>query len=188
MQIRKLVKILGECPYIIADYGEYLGIGSNLCHDLIKVTKKNFKLTYALAMFNSGREALVNANEPILVHIWDKLTELINSGKINEIFNNNDELSIKIPVFYVDYDFNIIESYTDKFEWPNTTYDGKLINSECFKTKKEAINHALYDLKYYTSTLQESITELTERLNTSIGKLNKNKQIMTELSQELKNF
>lgn len=77
MQIRKLIKILGECPYIIADYGKYLGIGSNLYHDLIKVTKKYFKLTYALAMFNIGREALVNANGPVLVNIWDKNKQIM---------------------------------------------------------------------------------------------------------------
>ena len=46
MKARKLKEILGETGYIIADFGDYIGIGNGYIHDIIhldKRTKKNRK-------------------------------------------------------------------------------------------------------------------------------------------------
>lgn len=96
MKARHLTKLLNNTGYTVGDFGKYISVGSPLCHDLIKLDKESFKITYALDTFREGRKALENKSE--LLFIWDKLHELVASGEIKEIIEGNDTLENPLPV------------------------------------------------------------------------------------------
>jgi len=140
MKARLLKKILNNTGYTVGNYGDYIAIGSPLCHDLIKVTKDGFKMTYALDTWHKGREAL---NHPELIFIWDKLLELIASGEIKEIVNGVDEIENPLPVYTCE-DGALIATFTDAYGWPNTTIDGIIMHDNTyFKTHQEAIDYGI---------------------------------------------
>ncbi len=58
MKARYLRKLLNGTTYRVGNHGEYIAVGSPLCHDLIKVDKATLKLTYALDYDRVGRNAL----------------------------------------------------------------------------------------------------------------------------------
>lgn len=148
MKARKLNKILNNPGYIIADYGEYIGIGSSMCHDLIKLDEETLNIKYALDTFREGRKALKNVT---LLFIWDTLIELIENGEIEDILFENDEMENPLPVYTFE-DGELVKSFTDKYGWPNTTFDGKLMyNNTHFKTPAEAIEQGI---KEYTASLE----------------------------------
>ena len=99
MKARLLKKILNDPGYSIANYRDYIAVGSSLCHDLIKVDVKTLKLTYALDTFKQGRRSLEKDGKSQLLFIWDKLQELIDNGEINSIINENDIIENPLPVF-----------------------------------------------------------------------------------------
>lgn len=157
MKSRALEKLLNYPNYIIADFGDYIGIGSSLCHKLIKLTKKDLEISYALDAFHKGKSAL--DYEP-LIFIWEKLEELISTGEIHDIINGNDDLEEKITVYFFDENHIIQESYTDKLGWPNTTFDGKLMyDNVFFPTREEAVNNEISELKCSLDIYKESLNE-----------------------------
>ena len=84
-----------------------------------------------------------NFDDVINPLIFDKLDELIASGEIADIIEQNDEIDNKIPVFYISKG-ELKESHTDEFGWPNTTFDGHMMhNNTHFKTKEEAIAYGI---------------------------------------------
>lgn len=54
------------------------------------------------------------------MNIWNKLEELIESGEIKAILEENDTIENPIPVYY-EKDGEIIETYCYELGWPNTT-------------------------------------------------------------------
>lgn len=172
MQSRLLKQILNT-SYIIADYDLYIGIGTSLCHDLITINKTTFKLKYALD-YNTDFD------------IWHKLKELISNNKIQEIINGYDELNIKLPIFYINNSGNIIESYTDEYGYPNTTYDGKLMyDNYFFKTKKDAILNALERYEIRVNTFLDNIAQYEYELKINKENINTTNDIIINLKNEL---
>ena len=132
MKARLLRKVLNDTGYTVGDYQDYIAVGSQLCHDLIKVEKSTLNVTYALDTFRKGRLAI---SHPELQFIWDKLHELISSGEINDIIEGNDHLENPLPVYTVQ-DGKLVEKFTDAYGWPNCTADGIIMyNNTYFKTK-----------------------------------------------------
>jgi hypothetical protein len=159
MKSRKLKKILNNTDYSIGDHGEYIAVGSPLCHDLFSVNKETLKVKYALDTWNKGRKALEREGYEEGLFIWDKLHELVQTGEIKEIIEGHDEISPKLPVFYCE-DGKLIESFTDKYGWPNTTYDGVLMyDNTHFKTKVEALKQGIRETKTWAKILNEQIVE-----------------------------
>jgi hypothetical protein len=172
----RLLKEILNTSYIIADYDSYIGIGSHMCHNLISIDKTTFKLKYALD-YNSAD-----------FDIWNKLEELISNNKMIDIINGNDELDIKLPVFYMNTEGNIIESYTDEYGYPNTTYDGKLMyDNYFFKTKREAIIDSLERYKIRVNTFLDNIAQYESDLKTNKEKLKTSRDIINNLEIELTN-
>jgi hypothetical protein len=148
MKARLLRKLLNNTEYSVKNNREYIAVGSPLCHDLISVNKKTLKLKYALDTFGGGRQSVVDRRHPELLFIWDKLQELIDSGQIKEIIEGVDEIENPLPV-YTFSDEKLIETHTDKYGWPNTTYDGyPMYENRYFKTKEEAIKEAISEYEY----------------------------------------
>ena len=149
MKARLLTKILNNTKYTVNNNQDYIAIGSPLCHDLISVNKKFLKIRYALDTWNEGRLSVKHANEELLF-IWDKLQELIDNGQIKDIIDGVDIIENPLPVYTVKKG-ELIESFTDKYGWPNTTINGEIMyNNVWFKTKQEAIK---YGIEEYTAGL-----------------------------------
>ena len=178
----RLLKELLKTQYIIADYDSYIGIGSPRCHNLISIDKTTFKLKYALDYNNTDT---INKNSPMF-DIWNKLEELISNNTMIDIINGNDELDIKLPVFYMNTEGNIIESYTDEYGYPNTTHDGKLMyDNYFFKTKREAIIDSLERYKIRVNTFLDNIAQYERDLKINKEKLKTSRDIITNLEIEL---
>lgn len=183
MKVRFLRKILNNTEYIISDHGEYIAVGSVLCHDLIKVEKTSLKLSFALDTFNKGRSSIKN---PELEFIWDKLSELIKSGEIQAIINGYDEIETKIPVFYSTHERDIVESYTDELGWPNTTFDGQLMyDNYYFPTREQAVKDAFQCAKLSKTNLEERIQYLEKDLENLKKRLFRENAAIEKFSKEL---
>ncbi len=159
MKARKLKEILNNTRYIIGDYGEYIGVGSSMCHKLINIDKKSLEIKYALDYNNSGRAAI---NHEELLFIWDKLNELIENGILLCLIQGKDVLENPLPVFTIK-DGKLIEESCEEYGWPNTTDNGCVMyDNTYFKTKIEAIE---YGIKEYSSALSFKREMLEERLS-----------------------
>jgi hypothetical protein len=165
MKARLLKKILNDTKYTCNNNTDYIAIGSPLCHDLISVNKKTLKLKYALDTWNEGRAGLVKENKEEILFIWDKLQELINSGQIQEIINGSDEIENPLPVYTVK-NGELIQSFTDKYGWPNTTMDGFIMyENEWYKTRQEAIEYGISEYNAGLSILGRRKEEAQNELN-----------------------
>lgn len=181
MKARVLKSLLDDTAYIISNHQEYIAVGSDLCHDLIKVDKKSLKISYALDTWKEGRKSVQNKYE--LLFIWDKLQELIDSGEIHEIINGKDVIENPLPIFTI-RDGKIHQSVTDKYGYPNTDEDGFcLYSNEYFKTPEEAIEHGIeeleYSVKHYSKkvkNLEIELAEAKENLQKEINNLESLKQ------------
>jgi hypothetical protein len=178
MQARKLRKLLNDTEYTVAFYGDYIGIGSPLCHDLIKLDINTNKITYALDTFRKGR-ASIGSTE--LTFIWDKLHELVESGAISEIINSNDLIENPLPVYTVK-NGALLCTITDAYGWPNTTVEGYMMHDNTyFKTIAEAIEYGVGEYESRVNYLEERLKELQTECSGLEFKIQDNKNILLGL-------
>jgi len=143
MKARLLKKLLNNTGYTVNNQTECIAVGSPMCSDLISVDKKTLRIRYALDTFHEGRKSLENKTNTELLFIWDKLQGLIDSGEIHDIINGNDEIENPLPVWTFE-DGKLIETYTDKYGYPNTTVDGHIMYENThFKKRQDAIKKAI---------------------------------------------
>lgn len=169
MKARLLKKILNNTGYSVSNHGDYIAVGSPLCHDLISVNKEALKVKYALDTFREGRKCLEEKSnskgENELLFIWDKLHELIASGQIQDIINGKDEIENPLPVFTVE-DGKLVESVTDKYGWPNTDNNGfRMYDNTHFATPKKAIEYGISEYKSAKTNTISRIEELKSNLS-----------------------
>jgi hypothetical protein len=165
MKARKLKAILNNTGYILSDHRDYIAVGSPLCHNLLSIDKKELKIKIALDTWNEGRKSIKN---PEIEFIYDKLQELIDSGEIKDIIEGKDIIDKPLPVF-LSQGFDVIESVTDAYGWPNTDEQGRqLYNNTSFKTRSEAIIYTLSELGYGIRYSEERIAELVSKHNKEI--------------------
>lgn len=163
MQARKLKTLLNNTGYTVAFYDKYIGIGSPLCHDLIRLDVEDGKLKYALDTWRKGRESVLHHEE--LTFIWDKLQELVDSGEISEIINNNDVLENPLPVYTVKAG-KLHCTTTDAYGWPNVTVEGYMMHdNDYFKTVGEAVDYGIKEYEYRVKTFEERIVEVEKELD-----------------------
>lgn len=167
MKARLLKKILNNTGYIVNNNEEYIAVGSPLCHDLFSVNKKTLCLKYALD--RGGRSAMLNKGDKDgnneMLFIWDKLQELIDNGQIHDIITGQDELENPLPVFTVK-EGELIQTFTDKYGWPNTTINGDLMHdNDYFKTKEEAIAYGIKECEYWIKYSEERLIEDQEKID-----------------------
>lgn len=162
MKARKLKEILNNTRYTVAFYGDYVGIGSPLCHDLIKLEVKTNKITYALDTFHKGRSAI---GSPELEFIWDKLHEMVGNGGIAEIVNGNDIIENPLPVYTVMHGA-LVCTVTDAYGWPNVTVEGYMMHDNTyFKTATGAIECGIKEYEARISHLTERAKELNSEVD-----------------------
>lgn len=170
MKARLLKKLLSNTGYIVANHGKYIGVGSPLCHDLIKVEKDTLALTYALD--RRGRVALEEKSSVELRFIWDTLQDLIDSGELRDILDNDDVLENPLPVFTCNNGV-LVETTTDAYGWPNLTVSGEqMYNNSYFPSQSEAIEYGVREmgsaLKFAIERRQELVEEV-EKVNARIA-------------------
>ena len=139
MKARALRKELNNTGYAVSNGRACIKVGSPLCSDLFSVHKETLHIRYALDTFHKGREYLVGKGNEELLFIWDKLHELVESGKIKEFIDGEDEIENPLVVYSVS-NGELVTSHTDKYGWPNTTSDGTaMYDNTHFADKKKAI-------------------------------------------------
>jgi len=161
MKARLLTKILNNTGYTVNNNTDYIAVGSPLCHNLISVDKKTLKLKYALDIWNKGRESI---DDDELLFIWDKLQELIDSGQIKYLIEGVDVIENPLPVYTVE-DGKLIETFTDRYGWPNVTINGDIMyENTYFKTKLEAIEYGIKEYEAGMKMVQNTIDERRKEL------------------------
>lgn len=180
MKVRKLNKILGNPGYTISNQVDSLAIGSSLCHKLISLRIKDYKLIYALDAFNKGRSSI---QSEVLEGIWDKLTEMIQDKSILDILSGNDEIENPITVYYHEKG-KILETFTDKMGHPNTTIDGTLINNYShFQSKLQAIENAIKEEENWNFQLKKLLIQKTKEYKDSLDTIKKCESYIKMLKQ-----
>ncbi len=180
MKARLLTKILNDTKYCVNNNKDYIAVGSPMRHKLINVDKKTLELNYALDTFHEGRKALLSSNAELLF-IYDKLQELIDNGQIKDIIEGQDEIENPITVYTFE-DGKLIETFTDKLEWPNTTINGDIMyENTYFKDKKEAIEYGIKECRHYVKMFNEQISDWEEKLKERKDKLDTYKKYIENL-------
>ncbi len=186
MKARVLRKILNDTKYTVANYKGYIAIGSPMCHDLIKVTKETLGMEYALDYNHRGRETLQKDHQKELLFIWDKLAELIASGDIKPIIEENDVIENPITIYTV-RDGELITTFTAKNEYPNTTIDGFMIhNGEYHTTKLAALKDGIKEEEVSLEYDFERIKECGAELKTATDRFLKTESFLNSLKRQLK--
>ncbi len=169
MKARLLKKLMGECGYYPNDNTDYIALGSPLCHNLISVDKKTLDIKYALDTFKEGKEGLMKRSSYVdgvsnILKIWNRLEEIIQSGEILDVINGVDEIENPITIWTIN-NGELVQTYTDKMEWPNTTYDGKTIyENTYFDSKEKAIEYAIREYSAGVGILERSVERLSKDL------------------------
>lgn len=189
MKARLLKKLLNDTRYAVSDHDGYIAIGSPLCHDLISVNKQTKQIKYALDTWRKGRKAVDESGNEELAFIWDKLSELIASGEIEDIMNGVDHIENPLPVFTIRFG-KLVETTTDAYEWPNVTKEGWMMyENTCFKTKEGAIDSGIKDLGYWLDNLKERRSELAEeiqKVSDKIESILSNREALIKQREECK--
>ena len=147
------------------------------------MSEEPLTIKYALDTWKEGRKSLKRKDE--IAIIWDSLQELIDSGEIWNIWNENDNIESKRPVFYIE-NGHLIESHTDKYGWPNTTFDGVLMyNNTHFRDKEEAINSGIKNAEEWIKIMKEGKKELLDKLKKKDEIMQREWETIQRLKQEV---
>ena len=187
MKARLIKKILNNTGYIVGNYGEYIAVGSPLCHDLISVNKQTLKVKLGLDTFHKGRAALEGAGKSgaEMLFIYNKLEEMIASGEIVDIINGDDVLENPLPVFTFRLG-KIVETTTEKYGWPNVDNQGYVLHdNSSFKTRRECIQYAIKEIKYAIENDSSFIKERTEQLDARKHRKAENENTLNALLDDL---
>lgn len=146
-------------------------------------------MTYAMA--SNRKDPRSEINHLDLLFVWDRLTELIQSGKIQDIIEGQDDIDNLLAVYTVK-DGALISTVTDAYGWPNTTIDGIIMHDNTyFKTAAEALETGLREEEYHLSFLEDKVVEkrkelvnVMEKVNVTKARLSALKTLQSELPSE----
>jgi len=177
MKARLLRKLLNNTGYMIHFCDDKICIGSLYVSKLITVDAKTMEIKFALApsYVRNHRDSVCDGNSE-LVFIWDKLCELISTGELKDIIIFNDPTENMFPVYSVK-DGMLIEQFTDKIEYGNTTHDGELIyENSHYANKVEAVERGIMHLRgmhdMYSARIDALVRELDDVKKTKFKCMN----------------
>lgn len=184
MKVKVLREKLKNTKRTIADFGDYVAVGSSMCHNLFSIDKKTLILSYALDTFNEGRKSLEKEKFEEGLVIWDTLSELIASGEIVDIINGIDTCENPIDV-YTHKDGKIIKQQCEVFGWPNSTLCGDLMHKNThYLSYEDALKDALNDQESYEKQLIERASKRRIELEEIECKLASVKRNLVKLKLE----
>ena len=154
MKARKLKEILGETGYIIADFGDYIGIGNGYIHDIIHLDKRTKKI-----------ENKTWSDNEVLSNIYSKLNDLIDTPEFEYIIFGNDDIGGMFPVYFAEKG-NIVEEFTDEFGYPNVTHTGRLMYENThFRTVDQAIDQGISETEVAIQVCEQNIRDKQKELD-----------------------
>lgn len=164
----KAIKEKYKIEHIVQKRDNAICIGSGYIHDCIvvsfdgKITKK-----YKNGIYNDGW----STNEDLKRYQEEMIIDEEN-GELKKLIDLKDEFKVLLPIFTVD-DGILIETFCEKYDYPNTTIDGTLIyENTFFKTREEAIEHGLRDCKGFIKMLENRKKELEKEILEKDEKIN----------------
>ena len=81
-----------------------------------------------------------------------------------DVINGVDEIENPIAIWTIN-NGELVQTYTDKMEWPNTTYDGKTIyENTYFDSKEKAIEYAIREYSAGVSIMERSVNRISKDL------------------------
>ena len=170
------LKELLDIKHAVADYGEYIGIGSWYVHDLIRIDKKTFEVS---------KSSIVSDGE--LLRIFDELKN-INKTKMRDIVMGNNGEEYNKEVYYCESG-KIRKTYCKEYGYPNTTIDGVLMyDNTHYKNPLDAVVREIEGLKIGIKYTQNNIIDLDDNLRKQKEKLNEYMKEMEELKRVSENL
>lgn len=155
--IRKKYKI----EHIVQNIDNAICIGSGYVHDIIvisydgKIIKK-----YKNGVYNDGW----STNENLKRYQEEMIIDEEN-GELKKLIDLKDDFDVLLPIFTVE-DGVLIETFCEKYDYPNTTIEGYLIyENTFFKTREEAIDYGIRDCKSFIKMLEGRKKELEEEIS-----------------------
>lgn len=162
MQAIRLKKLLNT-NRPVADYGDYIGIGSSYIHNLISIDKKTRDIHYAI-YYRGGKFAI--QDEEIL-GLWNILEAIIHTPLFDEILEKNDEFDNPLPVYTVK-NGELFETQCAEYGYPNTTREGEIMhNNEGLWSDDpiKVLDYALRSEESHMGFCEEKIIRISEELN-----------------------
>jgi hypothetical protein len=148
-------------------------------YDLISVDVRTLAMRYALSSDpHSSRDSE-------LIGIWDKLKELIDTGILQEIIDNDDPIDGMVPVYFYNLEGGITESYAEPDSKSDITYDGIALNNYTFfYNKKDAVKDGVSDLERDISIISTQISSIEFELDKKKKLLETHKKWLDNLTME----
>ena len=118
--------------------------------------------------------------------IWDKLTELVSSGELKTIIENNDSAEGMFPVYSCPNGV-IKKQFADIFGYPNITHNGEMMyENTFFKTEQEAIKYGIEDMGYAIKNYSNRIYDMEKETEQRKAELSKCIGLLENLKSQSK--
>jgi hypothetical protein len=156
----KAIKEKYKIEHLVQKTEKGICIGSSLYHDIIVINMEGKIVTkYKNRHYNDGW----STNEDLKRYQEEMIIDEEN-GELKKLIDLKDEFGVLLPIFTVE-DGVLIETFCEKYDYPNTTIEGFLIyDNTFFKTREEAIEYGLRDCKQWIKMLEERKIELQEEI------------------------
>jgi len=179
MQVRRFEELV-RTEYIVQNCrGEYLGIGSPYCHDLVSVDVETMKVK---------TNSITRRDEPKWKRIINAI-ETLPRDVLKEILTLDDKIENPLPVFMW-RDGKIQETQTEDYEWPNTDHKGFILYvNTTFKTEKECAEYARNQMVYALEGIERYAKENIRRseiLAQYISEYRQNDDYLTKIESKYK--
>lgn len=137
-----------QIKHIVQKTSGYIAIGSPYVHNLITI-KPDMSIHWSSLGASSNDD---------LSRYFKEMSEAAESGELAKIINSPDKFGKTIPVWTFK-NGRIIKKQCEVFGWPNTSTDGKIMDSYFYKSRKEALRGCkigvLSTIKIMYSTLPD---------------------------------
>lgn len=156
----KAIKEKYKIEHLVQKTEKGICIGSSCHHDIIVINMEGQIVTkYKNRKYNDGW----STNEDLKRYQEEMIIDEEN-GELKKLIDLKDGFGVLFPIFTVD-DGVLIETFCEKYDYPNTTIEGFLIyENTFFKTREEAIEYALRDCQGWIKMLEKRKIELEEEI------------------------
>lgn len=150
--------------HVVIENGNLL-IGSSFISDIISVSLSQFMVTTTFKIPKELRSFIDN----------------YDTNEFKAVFGEKDHFSKSIPVWAFDGK-EIVEMECEELGWPNVTHCGSMMYENThFKSKEEAIEHAISDTEAGIRMSRRQITRLEEDLISERSSLESEESMLSKL-------
>lgn len=152
-------------------------IGSPYYHDIIVLNNEGkFVTMYKNRNYNDGW----STNEDLKRYQEEMIIDSEN-GVLKQIIDEKDDFNNLQPIFTI-HDGKLIETFCEKYGYPNLTIEGEMMyENTFFKNKEEAIKYGLNECNGWIEMLEKRIEELKSDISEKQNRINHFKNCLVEL-------